>query len=209
LSANFNTYTLLYEFVLIFLLKSYNQKLKDVPKLYARDRFYGCFFCGDRFVEGDQYFGRTEHHLNGNPKIDELWNKVLCHNICNIKAENYIEWKVISHDKLLWNLKHDPTLEEIKMAEESLLRDGIGIMIELNVIHSKICLEVVLEKLKVEPFWKFIDAISECTFKSKEKTGHGSVQSIRNYLNVLCAESGLFEKVKLDGITVIRKKSGM
>ena len=190
-------------------MKSQKQSTLDIPKLSARDGGYVCFFCGDRFIEGDVYFGRTQHHLNENRDIDELYNKVLAHNICNIHASKNIEWLVISQDKLKWNIEHPPTFEQIKMAEESLLRDGVGIMIDLNVIHSKICEEIIKEKLSVEPLWKYTDCLVECVWQCKQKTGHGSLQSIRNYVDVLCAENAPYEKVKIDGVTIIRKKAGM
>jgi len=191
------------------LLKSYKQKLKDIPVFVARDKTYTCFFCGDQFVEGDDYFGRSEHHLDGNTNNDEFWNRVLCHVICNIRVENYIEWQVISHDKLAWNLKHvEPTFEQIKMAKDSLVRDGVTIMIELNVIHTKISEETIIAKLKREPFWKRSDAVAECTLQCRKATGHGSQQATRNYLAVLCAESGSFKVEELDGVDVIMKRSG-
>lgn len=197
-------------------MKSYKQKLKDIPVFVARDpkslrdkSGYCCFLCGDHFVDGDHYLGRTEHHLDGNTKNDEYWNRILVHNICNIRCENFIEWQVISRDIMNWNIKQQqPTTEQIKMATDSLLRDGVSIMIALNVQHSKICEETIIERMKVEPFWKRIDAIAECTLRCRDKTGHGSMQSIRNYITVLCAESGSFKIEELDGVDVIMKRTG-
>lgn len=184
------------------------KKYRSIPALVARDLIYACFFCGDRFVEGDKYLDRTYHHLDKNIKNDELWNLVLAHNICNIKVENYIEWQVISQDKMLWNINHQPTVEQVKMATDSLMRDGVGIMIELNVHHMKICEEYLKEKLAVEPFLRFSDVQASCTFLCREETGHGSLQSTRNYLLVLCAEEATYERVKLSGVTIIRKRAG-
>jgi len=185
-----------------------NKKYRSIPALVARDLIYACFFCGDRFVEGDKYLGRTHHHLDKNLKNDQLWNLVLAHNICNIRVENYIEWQVISQDKILWNMNHHPTVEQIKMATDSLMRDGVGIMIELNVIHTKICEEYLKEKLAVEPFLRYSDVQASCSHFCRKETGHGSMQAIRNYLIILCAEEADYERVKLSGITIIRKRAG-
>jgi len=65
--------------------------------------------------------------------------------------------------------------------------------IEINVSNFEITEQYISDVVNCDGYIGYSDALNSCVALCKEKTGHGSQQSIRNYLAALTSTLGCFE----------------
>jgi len=65
--------------------------------------------------------------------------------------------------------------------------------IEINVSNAEITKQFITKKLEHEDYILFSEALYCSVYLCREKIGHGSPQSIRNYIKTLTCEVGPFK----------------
>ena len=177
------------------------QRLRFLPEIIARDGGYFCFYCTDGFPKKEHEFD----HLNNKPEDNRVENLVLCHKYCNeLKIHNF-DWQIRAFAKLSKNVVNVPLGEREK---KNIRQIDTPTEIDLNVAHRQITKEYIAERLPVEGDMDFVDTINCITFRCTQRTGHGSKQAIRNYLDELCCTDGPYQKQKIEGRFMISRREG-
>lgn len=186
-----------------------NQKAKFEPMILVRDFPNGetpvCFYCEQRFLNNNKKWCRTWDHLDNDESHNYPENFVFAHWNCNQNKKFNIDWQILAQEKLQENLKlaFEFTRERNKISNTDEPTE-----IDLNVAHRKITQEFLVEKLSVDEKLDFVDTINCITLRCENQTGHGSKQSVRNYLDVLSCSEGKYRKFKEGGKTWISKRLG-
>jgi len=165
-----------------------SKKLRFFPLLIERDGFR-CFYCKKNFKNKDYIY----EHLNDNRNDNRIENIVLAHQNCNIeKIENW-DYKLFASEKLKENE------DGLFLGEKSAGCEG-GISTEITISHQ--CYSVTYERLAeiINAYGKyeFKEALYDCIFLCREKTGNGSEQAIRRHILALTSSVANFEIIKKD-----------
>ena len=177
---------------------SYHKKLEDLPILIQRDGGFTCWYCKKELK--DQYI---YEHLNSNRQDNRIENLVLACQSCNIKKITDFDMQIRARDKLKENEDGNFVREikpEVKMPTSE---------IDINMSNSEITRQYLEEVINTDGSIPFSDALNSSAFLCKDKTGHGSQQAIRNYIQMLTSSVAPFmvildEKKK----KIIVKRSG-
>ena len=171
------------------------QKADWLDVIIQRDGKFACWYCNlDFFSLSDFVF----EHLNCNRKDNRVDNLVLACVTCNNKKPHDIDMQIQATDKLHLNEKlmymreNTPNKMDRKQSNE----------ITINVSNFEIAKLFLIRNVPI-PFDEALDSIS---YLCREKTGHGSQQSVRNYINTLTSTVAPFEIIKQQGKKVIRYK---
>ena len=78
--------------------------------------------------------------------------------------------------------------------------------IQINVSNFEITRVWLIKYVDIHGFVLFNEALDSISYECIEKTGHGSQQSVRNYINSLTSLAAPFELIKKDDKKIIRRK---
>jgi len=134
-------------------------------------------------------------HLNNNREDNRLENIVLACQSCNNKKPNNSDMKDIA----MMQLKRNENSNFLVGREKKFLKDDItkeaSPEIEINVSNSEITEQFLEERIERDGYVEFTEALHCSVYLCKEKIGHGSQQSIRNYLKTLTCEVAPFKVI--------------
>ena len=148
-----------------------------------------CFFCGILLQFGSFVF----EHLNNNRLDNRIENIVLACQSCN----NRKPYDQIMQEKALVKLKQNE--ESNFVGEKISIVDNnkeISAEIEINVTNSEITEQYITESVNVNGFIEYTDALHSSVYLCKSKTGHGSQQSVRNYIASLTSVVAPFQIIR-------------
>jgi len=185
-----------------------NKKAKFTPILKERDyddQESWCIYCGGRFIESHTSWCREWEHLNNNSECNEDWNLVWAHAICNEKKKYDFDMQGFAQELAKKNKKW---FSESMRGREKKQPTAEATEIDLNVAHMEITEQFLTEKLPDKnKRHLLLDAINCIALRCKKQTGHGSAQSVRNYLNILSCSEGNHEIRKIEGKNYIFQRS--
>lgn len=174
--------------------------------LIERDDGFICFYCKQPL----DYKSAIFDHLNDDWRDNRPENLVLCCQSCNNKKP---------HNKQMFDLaevKLDSNERSIFVGERKFNSDKsdesetqeASKEIEINTTNFEITEQYITEVIQTDGFILYHSALDSCVYLCKKKTGHGSQQSVRNYLNTLTSSVAPFEIIRnKDGKKVIVKRS--
>jgi len=165
---------------------SISLKQKYLPLIIKRDG-ENCSFCGKKLDHKTHIF----EHLNNNRSYNELENIVLACQSCNNKKSHDPEMKKLALEKLMVNEKSNFMRE--RNLEDEINSHEASTEIEINVSNFDITEQYISDVVNCDGYIGYSDALNSCVALCKEKTGHGSQQSVRNYLAALTSTLGCFE----------------
>ena len=164
-------------------------KMLFLPLLIKRDGFF-CWYCHEALVINKHVFD----HLNNNRKDDRIENLVLACRSCNNKKPHDSDMKHIAMMKLKQNMESN-FLRERKFLVDEHTKEASP-EIEINVSNYEITLQFITEKVKWNSYLLFSEALHCAVYLCKEKTGHGSSQSVYGYIKTLTCEVAPFKIVR-------------
>ena len=172
------------------------KKIGILPYLIKRDGSFTCFYCHKEL----SLENHVMEHLNGNDTDNRIENLVISCQSCNIKKPFDNELREVALNKFRENLSQSQTLE-------ANLTCAVSTEVTINQTNYEITKKLITERVVIDQFLEFSEALNSCTFICKEKTGHGSQQSIRNYIAALtCAEGPFMITKNENGKNIIVKR---
>jgi hypothetical protein len=187
---------------------------KRTPLLIERDYPDGteqtCCFCDQRFLPGHTKWRKTWEHLDNNKQNEELWNLAWAHWWCNEKKKNDADMQIYARELIKKNLDWQQSFDSESARErERENKTDEQTEIDLNVAHRQIVSEFLAEKIPNDSLQvDFNDAINCIVLRCETQTGHGSKQSVRNYIDVQCCTEGKYTKEKIKGKTILKRRTG-
>ena len=180
------------------------RELTDI--IVARGDPYCCFYCHYEFKNVKECW---LEHLDDDRTNNTPDNIVFTCRRCNVKKQHDESMRVQAREKLRVNQmmnyvrdwkelqKLQKESSEAVAINESNCNTTIKWLERRLVIDSETSMTVLLK-----------EAVDTITFECKDKTGHGSQQSIRNYIDYLTssAPKAPFEIFKQDNKRYIRRK---
>jgi len=179
---------------------SQRQKLMLLPFLIERDGGYCCFYCKYPLSIETQVYD----HLNSNPKDNRPENIVLSCQSCNVKKENDFDLIFLAKEKLRENelnlFVRKSEFHPLQKNQFHKVEDALEVRTEIDINQSnfEITKQYLYEKLAVDDSLEYTKTINNCAYICKEKTGYGSQQSVRNYIDSLTSEVAPFMISKND-----------
>ena len=181
-------------------------KRELVDIIIARGDAYSCFYCHYDFKNIEECW---LEHLDDDRTNNTPDNIVFTCRSCNVKKQHDESMRVQAREKLRVNQmmnyvrdwkelqKLQKESSEAVAINESNCNTTIEWLERRLVIDSETSMTVLLK-----------EAVDTITFECKDKTGHGSQQSIRNYIDYLTssAPKAPFEIFKQDNKRYIRRK---
>ncbi len=148
-----------------------------------------CIYCPNKIDPNDCDID----HLDNNPKNNEKWNLVLCHHKCNCEKRNNTDFDLIAQEKIKLNQSQIfiPKLEDNSPIEAST-------EIQININSRLIAERYITEQIQIQSSLLYQDVLNSITFLCNKKTGHGSQQSTRNYIDSLTCSISPFMIIKND-----------
>lgn len=165
---------------------SISLKRKYLPLIIKRDG-ENCSYCGKKLNHRTHIF----EHLNNNRSYNKLENIVLACQSCNNKKPHDSEMKKLALEKLKVNEKSN-FMRERNLEDENNSHEA-STEIEINVTNFDITEQYISDVVDCDGYIGYSDALNSCVALCKEKIGHGSQQSIRNYLAALTSTLGCFK----------------
>jgi len=162
-------------------------KQKYLPILLARDGGSKCFYCDGIIGLRNKIF----EHLNNNRNDNRIENTVLACQPCNNKKRYSRLMQIKGLKKLNENEKSNFMRE--RNLEDEINSHEASTEIEINVSNFDITEQYISDIVNCDGYIGYSDALNSCVALCKEKTGHGSQQSVRNYLAALTSTLGCFE----------------
>jgi len=164
-------------------------KLEYLPILIKRDGGFKCFYCSKNLLNGYWVY----EHLDDNPTHSYIENIVLACPSCNVKKKDNFDMHFLALEKKKRNEESNSTCE--RESEETI---PFSNEIEINKQNFEITQQYLTELIETDGSIEYKDAINSVAMLCKKKTGHGSTQSVREYLNMLVSREGPFDIVKDD-----------
>ena len=133
------------------------------------------------------------------------------HWICNQKKKNDTDLQIYAQE-LIKNNKEWFEQNDFESLRAREIKSDVDehTEIDLNVAHYEITENFLTEKITNEnPRIHLSDAINSITLRAKKLTGHGSVQSVKNYLNVLSSSEGNYKIEKIEGKRYILRRNAI
>ena len=188
----------------LHLTPAQRRQLTDI--IIARGDSYRCFYCHYVFENVKECW---LEHLDDDRTNNTPDNIVFTCRSCNVKKQHDESMRVQAREKLRVNQmmnyvrdwkelqKLQKESSEAVAINESNCNTTIEWLERRLVIDSETSMTVLLK-----------EAVDTITFECKDKTGHGSQQSIRNYIDYLTssAPKAPFEIFKQDNKRYIRRK---
>ncbi len=174
-----------------------------MPLLIARDGGFRCFYCKKELKINEYVY----EHLNGNRNDNRPENIVLSCQSCNIKKIDSFDLQIMAQDKLKENESKNFVRERNYLEVHG--SQHASTEIDINVSNSDITEQYITEKVNTDRLIPCSEALNCCAYLCRKKTGHGSLQAVRNYIALLTSEVGPFMIVKdQNGKKIIVKRSG-
>jgi hypothetical protein len=133
-------------------------------------------------------------HLNNKRLDNRLENLALSHQSCNIKKVTLIDYQIIANEQL----KKNEDLFYLREKIEDKMPTDTSTEIQINQSNYEIVEQFITERINTDNSIPYQDALDACVYKCKSTTGHGSQQSVRNYIATLTSIIGPFMIVKDD-----------
>lgn len=169
-----------------------NDKIKVFEQLVERDGGFRCFYCKKSFDEKTSIL----EHLNNNRNDNRLDNLVLSCQSCNIKKIDVTTLQDLAYEKLEMNENKIFVREkDLKKIASEKSQEGSK-EIDINIKNSDITKKFISDRVDLGGFVEFKDALDSCVYFCKTITGHGSHQSVRNYIAALTSSVSPFEIIK-------------
>jgi len=169
---------------------SHKQKLEYLPFLIERDGGFCCWYC-KQDLEIRTY---VYDHLNCNRGDNRIENVVLSCQPCNIKKAHDFDMQILAKDKLREN--EDKNFLRERNYTEIQEKSQTSTEIDINVSNFDLTEQYITERVLADGSVPHDVALNSCTYICKKKTGHGSQQSVRQYIATLTSEVGPFMIVK-------------
>ena len=109
---------------------------------------------------------------------------------CNNKKPHDFDMQILATEKLHDNENRMYVREKIQG------KNNQSSEIEINVSNFEIAKLWLIKEIDTHELVEFSKALNSISYECREKTGHGSQQSVRNYINTLTSESAPFEIIK-------------
>jgi len=155
--------------------------------LIQRDGGFNCWYCKANLTTHTCIY----EHLNNNRTDNRIDNLVLACSSCNNKKPNDFDMQARAMDKLHHN--EDRNFVGEKMYDEDTLPST---EISINLSNFDISEQYLSETIIVDGRIMFSEALDSIVYLCKKKTGHGSHQSVRNYLATLTSKVAPFKMIK-------------
>ena len=171
------------------------QKRQYLTLLIERDNGFKCFYCEQVLTQKTVVF----EHLNGKRYDNRLDNLVLACQPCNIKK---IKDKTMID---MADMKLEQNEEGIFVGEKFLKKNHLAGStdmieaskeIEINMNNFELTQQYITEIVQTDGYIEYKEALNSCVFLCKSRTGHGSQQSVRNYIATLTSGVGPFEIIR-------------
>jgi len=183
---------------------SFGQKMKYLPLLIERDGGFNCVYCRKPLTRKTAIF----EHLNGDRRDNRFDNIALSHQSCNIKKKTDGNFSDIAI------LKREENERGIFVGEKNLQSiispfqsQEVSKEISINKVNFDTTEKFIAEKIGNDGFILYSDALDSSVYLCKKNSGHGSHQSVRNYISSLTSPVAPFEISKnTDGKKIIVKK---
>ena len=167
-----------------------------------------CCFCRQEFINGDFTYKRTWEHLDGNDKNQDLVNLAFSHWRCNQlhKYSRVLKQKSVDLIQRNRNWEKQYDFESLR-AREKTSTTNEPTEIDLNVAHNEITEDYLTELINGKNSRiQLTDSINCIALRCRKKTGHGSIPSVRNYLNILACSEGEYKIEKIEGKNYITRR---
>ena len=161
-------------------------KMELLPFLIERDGGCCCFYCRRKLGITEVKF----EHLNCNRTDNRPENIVISCQSCNVKKITSSDLQIIAKDKLKQN-ENGNFLSERNFVEDT-GSQNVSTEININVSNYDVTRKYITEVIQTDGSILKSDALNSCVYLCKEKTGHGSQQSVRNYIDTLTSSVGPF-----------------
>ena len=174
------------------MIDTLTQRLKIIilPLLVFRDGGFICWYCKlPLFI-----FKYIYEHLNDNREDNRIENLILACDSCNNKKTHDPEMRKRAMEKMSQN-EASNYLRERKFLMDELTKEP-SVEIEINVACTDITKQFITEKVVRDGFVLESEALYCSVYLCREKTGHGSTQSCRQYIKVLTCEVAPFKIVR-------------
>ncbi|MGY5142235.1 MAG: HNH endonuclease [Nitrosopumilus sp.] len=156
---------------------SYTQRKKLVELVIERDG-YKCYLCNMGFKDPKDV--RLEHIENRVPLNNDLDNLALAHQSCNTdKAKNLHKYIDIIEQKL------EENRNAIYVRERNPKKKSASTEIEISNACYSITRQYLVDEILQNGWIDYKETLPSITFLCREKVGHGSINQIRNHLEVL------------------------
>ncbi|MDH3735537.1 MAG: HNH endonuclease [Nitrosopumilus sp.] len=166
---------------------SAKSKREYLPILIQRDGGFICWYCKVTLTVHTCIY----EHLNNNRADNRIDNLVLACFSCNNKKPNDFDMQTKATDKLRAN--EDRNFVGEKMYEDT---SSPSTEITINLSNFEITEQYVRETIVVDGRILFSEALDSIVYLCKKNTGHGSHQSVRNYLKSLTSKIAPFKIIK-------------
>jgi len=154
-----------------------------------RDGGFNCFYCRCNLLN----IAWVYEHLDNNPMHSTVENIVLACQSCNVKKKNDSDMQILALEKKRLNEISNFVCEREKDTDREFSNE-----IEINKQNFEITQQYLTEIIETDGSIEYKDAVNSVAMLCKKKTGHGSTQSVREYLNMLASREGPFELIKDD-----------
>ena len=164
-------------------------KVEFFQIIIKRDGGFNCYYCRRSLLNTAWIY----EHLDNNPMHSVVENIVLACQSCNVKKKNDFDMHLLALEKKKQNEESDFTCERKneKNSEPST-------EIDINLQNFDLARQYLTEIIHTDGSLEYKDAVNSVAMLCKKKTGHGSTQSVREYINMLASREGPLEIVKND-----------
>ena len=156
--------------------------------LLQRDGGFKCFYCSKSLLSTHWVY----EHLDNNSMHSYVENIVLACQSCNVKKKNDFDMHLLALEKKKQNEESNYVCE--RKNEETTFSNEI----EINKQNFDLTQQYLIEIIETDGSLEYKDAVNSVAMLCKKKTGHGSTQSVREYINMLASREGPLEIVKND-----------
>jgi len=172
--------------------------------LLARGDSYRCFYCQYEFKNVKECW---LEHLDDDRTHNNPNNIVFTCSRCNVKKQHDESMRLQAREKLRINQMMNYVRDWKEL--QKLLKEPSE-AVAINQSNCDTTVQWLEEELPLGESNRVLlkTALDTITFECKDRTGHGSQQSIRNYIDYLCssAPKAPFEIFKFDHKRYIRRK---
>ena len=175
------------------------QRKKFFPELCERDNGLNCWYCKCKLDLNRVVFD----HLNENPQDNRIDNLVLACQSCNVSRITDGELHERGLEKLEENEKTMFVREKIDSSESIISKE-----IDINQKNTRITEKFVSSLIDETGSVLYSEVLDACVFLCQKHSGHGSHQSVRNYLASLTSIVGPFKEIRNEQNkrTIVKRK---
>ena len=175
------------------------QRKKFFPELCERDNGLNCWYCKCKLDLNRVVFD----HLNENQQDNRIDNLVLACQSCNVSRITDGELHERGLEKLEENEKTMFVREKIDSSESVISKE-----IDINQKNTGITEKFVSSLIDETDSVLYSEVLDACVFLCQKHSGHGSHQSVRNYLASLTSIVGPFKEIRNEQNkrTIVKRK---